>query len=228
MSAPDAGEEHRIEVPRTARYRTLGPPDARELWIVLHGYGQLARRFVRRFVPIDDGSRRIVAPEALSRFYAGNERGRHGPGSVVGATWMTREAREAEIADYVRYLDLLLEREEPGGRPLTVLGFSQGVATAARWAVLGRARPERLVLWADFLPPDLPADGARARLGGLDLVLVRGDADRALADPARAEAEAGQLAEAGLGPRMVRYAGGHDIDPDVLGRLAADPMRPRG
>jgi len=100
-SRDERGVEHHIEVPRTARYLTLGPGDAADVWIVIHGYGQLAGRFLRRFEPIDDGTRHIVAPEALSRFYVGNEAGRHGQSSKVGATWMTREAREDEITDYV-------------------------------------------------------------------------------------------------------------------------------
>ncbi len=38
-------EEH-IEIPRRARYATLGGPgeELREIWILCHGYGQLARR----------------------------------------------------------------------------------------------------------------------------------------------------------------------------------------
>lgn len=226
-SGAERAQIHRIEVPRTARYLTLGPPDAPERWIVVHGYGQLARRFLRRFASIDDGSRRIVAPEALSRFYVGNERGRHGPGSVVGGTWMTREAREEEIADYVRYLDLLADREAPDGRELTVLGFSQGVATAARWVSFGRVRPARVVLWADFLPPDLPAEVARARLRRTELILVRGEEDGAVADPERAAAEDRQRAEAGLEPRLLTYVGGHDIDPALLQRIAGETVRTR-
>ena len=38
-----------LTVSRTARYFTLGPDGApvRELWIVLHGYAQLASRSIR-------------------------------------------------------------------------------------------------------------------------------------------------------------------------------------
>ena len=135
--------EAHVRVPRTARYWTLdadAPP--RELWYVLHGYKQLARRFMRRFTPVHGGARRIVAPEGLSRFYIEQEPGRHGPTSVVGATWMTREDRLNEIRDYVDYLDRL-HREvaaDAEAAPVTVLGFSQGVATAARWVVQGAVR----------------------------------------------------------------------------------------
>ena len=58
-------------MPRTARYFTLGPSHGfpRELWYVCHGFGQLARRFIRHFAPLDDGTRMVVAPEGHNRYY---------------------------------------------------------------------------------------------------------------------------------------------------------------
>jgi predicted esterase len=227
-SSGGEAREHHIEVTRTARYWTLGEPErAEEAWFVLHGYKQLARRFLRRFEPIDDGRRLIVAPEALSRFYVSTERGRHGSSSVVGATWMTREEREHEIRDYVRYLDRLadavLARMRPDV-PLTVLGFSQGVATATRWAVHGRHRPARLLLWGDFTPPDLDPSTAAPALAGVDIVLVRGEEDPALA-PSLADDERKRLEPIGLRWRTVTYAGGHDIEEATLRALAAQSAK---
>src|SRR2546425_7420836 len=91
-------QEHHLPVTRTARYFTLGEssPGVGEVWFVCHGYGQLAGRFLRHFEPLADGTRLVVAPEALSRFYLedttvpAKER-------KVGATWMTRENRLSEI-----------------------------------------------------------------------------------------------------------------------------------
>jgi len=127
--------EHHITVPRTARYHALGDAaTASEIWIVLHGYGHLARYFLRKFEGLEEG-RLIVAPEGLSRFYLDDGHTR------VGATWMTREDRELEIADQLTYLDQLTEHLRAGSRAdirLNVLGFSQGVATACRWAAIGR------------------------------------------------------------------------------------------
>src|SRR5258705_7905505 len=89
-----------MTVSRMARYFTIGRPD-REVWFVLHGYGQLAARFLSRFEPLDDGGRLIVAPEALSRFYLTEDSAER----RVGASWMTREDRLTEIEDYVQYLE---------------------------------------------------------------------------------------------------------------------------
>ncbi len=163
--------ERHITVPRTARYYTLGEPGARttEVWFALHGYGQLAAAFLSALEPLDDGSRLIVAPEALSRFYLGGVGSRAAAERAVGAAWMTREDRLAEIDDQVRYLDAVTRRCSPASRPITprvcVLGFSQGTTAAARWLALGTARVERLILWGGELPPDLDLS-AQARAVG--------------------------------------------------------------
>ena len=222
-SDPKTGAiEHHLKVERTARYWTLGTPEsAEEVWLVLHGYKQLARRFIRRFKPIDNGLRLIVAPEALSRFYVSQEQGRHGVASVVGATWMTREDRLNEIRDYVEYLDQLVVRieGETGKVPLTVVGFSQGVATAARWAISGSRAPSRLILWGDFSPPDIDLELARQRLESVELIMVRGTEDRALSSQLKQE-EDERLREGGIDYRTISYPGGHDIDEQTLLTLA--------
>jgi len=212
--------EHHLEVTRTARYWTLGDAEgAEDAWVVLHGYKQLARRFLRRFEPIASTGRLIVAPEALSRFYASTETGRHGPASVVGASWMTREDRLAEIGDYVAYLDRLADVAVPAQARVTVLGFSQGTATAARWVTLGHRPVARLVLWAGYVPHDMDVERARDVFSDTELVLVRGDEDPGLTD-ALADAERTTLEGASIPYRLVGYAGGHEIDPSTLVELA--------
>lgn len=214
--------EHHLEVTRTARYWTLGDAAAAdEVWFVLHGYKQLARRFLRRFEPIAAPGRLIVAPEALSRFYTSPAPGRHGPRSVVGASWMTREDRLSEIRDYVAYLDRLASVVLRGAEEVTVLGFSQGTATAARWVSMGAVEARRLVLWAGYVPHDQDAERASEVFARTELVLVRGDADPGLTDELSAR-ERTVLDEAGVPHRVVRYEGGHEIDGTVLARLAEE------
>lgn len=216
--------ERHIQVRKTARYYLLGEEHGPvpEVWFVLHGYQQLAGRFINRFRPLDDGTRRIVAPEALSRFYTSQAPGRHGPGAKVGATWMTREDRLTEIDDYVAYLDRLADHVGAlgEGQPrVTVLGFSQGVATAARWATLGRVRPHRLILWGDHLPPDLDMDRAVSALAGVEVLLARGSRDGVF-EEGLGDDEKTRLDESGLKYRVVEYEGGHEIDPRLLMELA--------
>ena len=216
MSGERAGPvEHHIQVTRTARYWTLGDPRAEDVWVVIHGYKQLARRFLRRFEPIASPGRLIVAPEALSRFYASAETGRHGPASIVGASWMTREDRLVEIRDYVAYLDRLLEALPLDGRRLTVLGFSQGVATASRWAATTRPPPARLVCWGGLVPEEIPA----ARLADIRLTYVVGEQEEWAPLPA-VEAQAASFRGAGGTVDVVRFDGGHEIRSDVVSRLS--------
>lgn len=212
--------EHHIEVVRTARYYYVGEYDQEgELWYVLHGYRQTASRFISRFESLANGSRMVVAPEALNRFYLSSEPGRHGPESMVGATWMTREDRDFEIQDYVRYLDAVLE--EVGHMPrTTVLGFSQGVATATRWAVLGKIQPDRLILWGGSLPPDLDMNLASKALINTELIIVRGSEDSALEKESKIEEEE-RIQSAGITYQVMDYSGGHEIDSQLLIQLAA-------
>ncbi len=194
-----------------------------DLWFVLHGYRQLAARFLARFRFLRRPGLRIVAPEGLSRFYLDDAPGRHGPESRVGATWMTREDRDTEIRDYVEYLDLLhhhvLAEVGPAAR-VGILGFSQGAHTAARWAVLGRVRPHRLVLWGAYLPEDLPSERAAERLGGTRLVLVQGRDDEHREPELEARHRA-RLGELGLDADTVWHDGGHALEPGVLRRVMA-------
>ncbi|HEU4720632.1 MAG TPA: hypothetical protein VFS59_04655 [Gemmatimonadaceae bacterium] len=217
---------HSIHVRRTARYYTIGPTHGfpRELWVVVHGYGQLARRFIKSFAPLDDGTRLVVAPEALSRFYLDpiEERRTHAE-PRVGATWMTREDREAEIADYVAYLEQLTwetRRHLAGAGPrIVVLGFSQGTATVCRWLAASELRADQLVLWAGGIPPELDAAAWSTRLHGASLTLVAGEGD-AMVPASAVVAEGERLSAAGVAFTLLRHPGGHRVEEDALLRLA--------
>ena len=173
-----------LSVRRTARVALLGPSPqgARELWYVLHGYGQLAASFLEDFRAVDDGVRLLVAPEALSRFYEGDVQARLHKDAAVGASWMTREDRTAEIADYLGYLDTLHQAMLAaigGATPpvVTVLGFSQGGATAARWVASGRVTAARLVVWGSQFPPELDLADPAAPLRRAETTVVIGTKD---------------------------------------------------
>ncbi|MGH7673057.1 MAG: alpha/beta hydrolase [Gemmatimonadales bacterium] len=215
-------QEHHLPVTRSARYFTLGDPGPalREVWVVLHGYGQLAARFLRHFEPLDDGTRLIAAPEGLSRFYLTESPAER----RVGASWMTREDRLAEIDDYLRYLDAVyadvLRPFDRSRVKITALGFSQGTATVCRWAALGFARVDRLIVWGGEVPPDLDLarEPAAGRLPALSLSLVYGDRDELFTPKVIAATEA-RLREHGIPYALVPFAGGHEIDAATLRRL---------
>ena len=212
--------ERHISVARSARYFVLGDPlQAAEIWFVCHGYGQLAARFLKRFEPIADGPRVVVAPEGLSRFYVGDGQHREQP---VGATWMTREDRLNEIVDYVKYLDAVHAEVVRGAAAevrIRAVGFSQGAATVSRWAALGTARLDDLVLWGGELPPDLDLVAAEQRFKRLRTTIVTGKQDAYITPKVLAGIER-RLTERAIPFRTQVFEGGHEIEAAALRRLA--------
>lgn len=220
-----------IAAVKTARYAVLGPEDGpvREVWLACHGYGQLAPHWARHFRAVARPGRLVVAPEALNRFYLGAIGARD---RRVGATWMTREAREADIADITRYLDDVFVAAcaradaDPLAVPLTTFGFSQGTATVARWLALSPLlarrprRTDRLIVWGGGLPPDLDLAANADWLRQANLVLVAGDRD-GFATPARVLEQEARLREAGIPFETRSFAGEHRLNDRVLRDLGA-------
>ena len=205
---------HHIAVPRTARYVTQGEIEsAGEVWFVLHGYSMLAVSFLRWFEPAARPGRLLVAPEGLSRAYFEEKGTRR-----VGASWMTKEDRDAEIEDYVRYLDLMAARVLEGvpGKPrIEVHGFSQGTATACRWVAFGNRPADRLMLWGGMVPPDLPLDRYGPVLNRAGLEMAFGSRDK-FVHSADVDREQARLAAAGLTPIIHWFEGGHRVDSATL------------
>ena len=218
-------DEQHIQVTRTARYFSLGVPGPRirQVWLVCHGYRQLARSFLGRFRPLDDGTRLIIAPEGLSRFYLDDGTRQHDRDDPIGATWMTREDRENEIRDYVEFLDRVLnETMENTGYEcdkLTVLGFSQGVHTVCRWVVAGDFRVARTVCWGGYPPPDLDPERGPLRLSRTDLLLVRGLDDPYVSEESH-RLQKKRLDELDIPFRTLTHTGRHELDGDLLMRIA--------
>ena len=73
----------------------------KKLLIALHGYGQLAQYFAKKFDQLPEDYALLV-PEGMHRFYLQGSSGR------VGASWMTKDGREFDIEDNLNYLNQLL------------------------------------------------------------------------------------------------------------------------
>jgi predicted esterase len=135
---------------------------------------------------------------------------------------MTREDREQEIADYVRYLDLV--HAEVRARVSTrarfyLLGFSQGVATAGRWLDRGASRHDAYCFWAGTLPPELNLEAAHPGLAGRRIALAAGHRDEYL-PPDWLATESRRLGAAGGEVRAFPFHGGHRLDRTVLAQVA--------
>src|SRR5580698_5319071 len=96
-----------------------------------HGYGEDAETQLERLRAIPGSAGWIVVSiQALHRFY--ERRTNH-----VVASWMTRQDRDAAIADNIDYVQNCLNAvsaEWPTDGKIVFAGFSQGVAMAFRAA----------------------------------------------------------------------------------------------
>jgi predicted esterase len=208
-----------ISIRKTARYCVLGEPgpNTRHVWFACHGYGQLASDFITSFEPLDNGRNLVVAPEALHRFYL------HGGDGKVGASWMTKEDRLNEIDDYIHYLDAvyseIIESLDTKSVKITTLGFSQGTATACRWALGGRSRTQRLILWGGDIPPDTDWEKSREKLANLEFILVYGTKDPYV-NQEQIPMQAERLKQLDVTVRIETFNGHHEIEPNMLKTLS--------
>jgi predicted esterase len=195
---------------KSYRYEVLNAsPEVKTVLYVLHGYGQLVKFFIRKFKTIPKDIM-IVAPEGMHRFYLNGNSGR------VGASWMTKEAREADITDNVEWLNEL-DRQISNTYLIEkriLLGFSQGGATAARWEMNGNVKFDELILWACVFPPDLERTKKASDVAlpyfviGSEDEFYDEDAQQKLTDYYRS-----------MDYTVIRYSGKHDIHSETLNEI---------
>ena len=198
-------QTHRFETTKTARFSSLGRPENKHLLLVFHGYGQLAPRFIQKFSDLQEDYY-IVAAEGLHRFYV------EGFSGKVGASWMSKEDRLTDIADYLNYLDrlaVLIKAEEYDS--ISLLGFSQGVATAFRWLEHSSLPIDHFLICSGMIPPDVEIPIKLERFKPVRFTYLSGDND-----PFRKEEEVRslilQLKDNHLNFSEIYFSGGHRID----------------
>lgn len=203
--------EGKIEVPSSLRYRTISSGgNPKHLIYVLHGYGQLVEYFSQKFNDIPLEETLFVFPEGRHRFYLRGTSGR------VGASWMTKEWREEDIRLNILALNLLHETFLKTCAPekITVIGFSQGGATAARWLAHGKITCGHFVSWASVYPPDLVieehqnlAQKTTFVLGTEDEFFPKEEQEKLISD------------YQSKGINIARFKGTHDMDKETLIRI---------
>jgi predicted esterase len=210
-------KEQKINFEFKARYYQLGElnTSTKQIWFVLHGYGQLAQYFIRKFQVLADKQVCIIAPEGLSRFYQEGFYGR------VGATWMTKEDRLTDIENYINYLNAVYDEVATKiqvNKPVSIVGFSQGAATATRWVMNKHINFEKLILWAGMFPPDMDFEDGGSYLSSKKISLVYGSTDPFLTEERMQEMK--MLNEKlNLQPEIISFDGGHDIEQSILQQL---------
>jgi len=202
---------HSFIAPKTYRYYTSGDPvSSKYILLALHGYGQLAKYFIKKFGECS-ADYFVVAPEGPHRFYLKGYSGR------VGASWMTKEARENDIEDNLKWLNELLDelQKNKNYEKIVLLGFSQGGPTAARWYAQNESRFHKLILWSSVFPPDIDKTRISKNKGN---VFAVGLNDEFLND-SLLNKEIESYEE--LGFDTITFKGNHDINTEVLNDVLA-------
>ena len=206
-------EEH-IKFEKSGRFFTYGNPNTAEhLLVALHGYGQLASFFIRKFHALDPNKYFVVCTEGLHRFYQSGTSGR------VGASWMTKEDRLTDIEDYISFLDALMEdlNRNYSFSVKTLLGFSQGGATAYRWIGYGNHEFDYFMLWAAVFPPDMDPE-SKLKFSTSKNYFIIGTSDQ-YTTIQKAEEYHKVLNNDYIQFEFVKFEGNHSINSELLIKL---------
>lgn len=206
-----------LTVQRTAKIAQLGELNhqTKNVWIVVHGYGQLVERFINKFDVLIDETTAVVMPEALQRFYLG------GTGGKIGASWMTKEERESDINDNHFYLDQVLKSIKSEVLPdckIHILGFSQGTATACRWMAHNKLKPTSLTLWAGMWPLDVDTVALNELLTETKVIMVLGNQDE-YAQSEMLKKQQELVLQWGVKASTLLFEGKHTINQEALLKL---------
>lgn len=209
---------HTLKIEKSAYYSTLGEANSKVkyLWIVCHGYGQLASQIIHKFSSVLSEEHFFIAPEGLSRFYWDSNAG------IVGASWMTKKDRLDEINDYCNYIQSLVDQYSAKCSDevkVVAFGFSQGVATVWRWMMDKKpSNLASLVMWAGMTPEDLNYPPHKDYLSNVALHSVFGTADEFLTEE-RVKFQENLELEQGLEISHSTFDGKHVVDRETLIQL---------
>lgn len=209
---------HQLTIETTAYYCVQPPGRAwntppRTL-IALHGFGQKCKGFMRHFAPFRERNILVVAPQGPHQFYMQLEP------KKVGFNWLTTYEKENSIRDFVGYMNQLLDRLDAQYGHVRdnvfLLGFSQGVSMAYRFAASGTIVPRGLVACC----ADLPADVAEKlpTLAKFPVLLAHAEDDPVIPLSKAEEAES-QLHAQDFSVERLRYTGGHTLPEDAINAI---------
>lgn len=209
----------KLKIERTAHVYSMGvdSKDADQIWLIFHGYGQLASRIIRKFDDFSHKNIHVVAPEGFSKFYF-----KRNP-LVLGASWMTKMHREDEIQDYLHYITTVYKslhlRED---QTFNVLGFSQGSSTMMRWLNHARPKVSKLINWAGEFPKDVDLSELTDYIANIPIkYYCVGDQDQ-FVNADRIKELKSKIADLGTAFPIREFVGKHEIDRKLLAEIIAE------
>lgn len=206
-------ETHFIETKKTSAVVTLGNTDAQNIWLILHGYGQLAEHFQHEFKELDLSNNFFVFPNALNHFYL-----KAGKGDV-GASWMTKYFRENDIQDNNIYLSKVFETfiatKLQSNTKFITFGFSQGAATLVRWLAMKDVMPHKIILWGAVFPPDMQSETYLKKLKQLEWLYFIGTEDEYISETEKQQ-QKDFFTHHHFNLQWIEYKGKHAIQSNIL------------
>lgn len=197
------------------RYLAIPPavPGPAPLLVGFHGYGEDAEIQLERLRAIA-GSEGwlVVSIQALHRFYDRRT-------DRVVASWMTRQDRDAAIADNLAYVATCLDAvsaQWPTIPRIVFAGFSQGVAMAFRAAVNTTGGAAGVIAVGGDIPPELTS-GELQRISGA--LLARGISDAWYKTEKLVEDQS-RLSNCSVHVRTVEFDAGHKWTDEVTAAAA--------
>lgn len=206
-----------INVKRTARYFVMGDTNEpiKKIYLAFHGYGQLASIFAKKFEFLVSPGTIVIVPEGLSRFYLDSNYDR------IGASWITREMRDAEVSDSLNYINDILIKYISSDTEIHLFGFSQGCSMVLRWANQFDRKVKSIVIWAGFFAKGLEDMIDLEKLTDVDCKYVYGDKDEFLIqNPLIAKSFQDEIANTGLF-QVKAFDGTHRVPNDILQKVYA-------
>lgn len=194
-----------IEARTHGRYLVTGSsvPGPAPVLVGFHGYGENAERHLKALRQLPGAAEwLLVSIDALHRFYDPSHK------TVVGS-WMTRQNRDAAIADNLAYVKSVVDavkRDWPTTDALVFAGFSQGVAMAYRAALRSGHPCAGIIALAGDVPPELQEGSAGS---WPDVLVGRGRHDTWYTQ-AIMDADLAFLTSAGASVESVVFTGGHE------------------
>ena len=208
-------QQHHLSVSIKASYYTLNElsDETERVWVVFHGYGQLAEYFIKKFEGLDPEKNFIIAPQGLSKYYLDGVYGR------VGASWMTKEDRLTEIDNQYSYIDAVLSQYATSEKQLIYFGFSQGTATMGRYAAHAKIPFKKMIIWAGTFPPDTDPKDWQYLNGSEEIHYYTSREDKYFKEEMIDNQNKVLKAAMNREPELHWYEGGHRVIPEVVATL---------
>ncbi|KJJ38894.1 alpha/beta hydrolase [Aequorivita vladivostokensis] len=168
----------------TNTYHTLNEltEKTKNVWMVFHGMGYLSKYFINYFSELNAEENFIIAPQAPSKYYQGNDF-KH-----VGASWLTRENTQLETQNILKYIDAIYEKElAETTANLIVMGYSQGVSIATRWVASRKVQCDKLILHSGGIPNELQPNDFEYLKTDAEVIYLYGNKDQYITEARETE-----------------------------------------